>query len=272
MSKIFKNNNFDTSYKKRPNDEYKNMIDKLPEEYKQKLDRQRNVILSIVVVFVIGLIVILAFTGLGVDDTISGQIFVGASERSLSFFGDSFTEGYVVEEGEDDYICEYTYADAAADEILKEYPDVELDITNDGITGDVAEDNSYTRVDENTEIVIMLYGLNNFLEGEDYEGVLEANITGLETNGSIVFLVTYPVYEGGEYEDEVTACNEYIEEVSESEDVVLLDAASQFNTLISDGQYTQDELFSSDHLHLSETGYQELGEYVGGILCTVEVE
>lgn len=271
MADFFKNKNFDVNYKKRPHDEYKSLLEKLPEETKRKLDWQRNIILLIVLLCVIGLVVVLAATGVGVDKTITGSIFDGSSEISIACFGDSLTEGYVTDENGDSYICEETYPEVMKTEIAKTY-DTALTVTNYGISGDVAANTSYKRVDSDADVAVVLYMANNFINGEEYEGILEANVSGLENQGSIVFLVNYPICEGSEYEEALEDANDYIEQVSESEGVTMLDAADYFETHINNGTYSQDELFCSDGLHLTETGYALLGTFVAEGLMNADIE
>lgn len=273
MADFFKNKNFNTSYKRRPRDEYKAMIDKLPEETKRKLDRQRTLIMTAVVVFVVGLILVLAATGIGVDKdgTITGNMFEGRDELTIACFGDSITEGYVLNDDGSSYICETAYPDSMKEEISKNY-ELTLNVENYGISGDVGENTSYRRVDEEADVCVVLYMVNNFIDGLEYEGILEANVSGLKKQGAVVFLVNYPVCEGSEYEELVEEANDYIEDVSASEEVTMIDAADYFQNRISSGTYTAEELFCSDGLHLTEEGYSLLGKIVAEGLMNTSIE
>ena len=79
MGNFFKNNDFKTDYKKRPNDEYKAAMDKLDDATKQKMNRQRTWILVAVVAAVFVGIIILAVTGIGTNKAESaGNILDGS--------------------------------------------------------------------------------------------------------------------------------------------------------------------------------------------------
>ena len=243
----------------------------IPEEEKQKMGFRRDLIVGITIIAVVVIFFILAMFGIGVDETATGNIFISSGEVNIAFFGDSITEGYTLDENGDAYIVETAYPETAKEELLKIYPDVEMNFYNYGISGDIGTETSYERVEEDVNIAIVLYMVNNFIYGEDYEGILEANVEGLEETGATVILVNYPVYEGGEYEDLVEECNAYIEQVSEDLVVDLIDADDFFETEIEAGNYTQDELFASDGLHLSEEGYELLGEIIAGVLEDYEI-
>ena len=81
MGNFFKNNDFKTDYKKRPNDEYKHLYNQLDEETKKKFARQRSFVLVGVVIVVLALIIILAVTGIGTNKAETPEVFY-----SFSFF------------------------------------------------------------------------------------------------------------------------------------------------------------------------------------------
>ena len=267
----FNNSNFNNGYNRKSN--LQNALDQLPEEEKKKLDKQRNLFVGIFILAVVVIVGVMALFGIGVDEDVEeGNLFVGESKVKIAFFGDSITEGYSLDEDGEAYIVDTTYVDVVLDEITAAYPEILLKFTNYGISGDIGESGSYQRVDGGESVVVVLYMVNNFIYGEEYEGILEANIAGFEEEGMEVILLNYPVYEGGVYESEIEACNEYIKEVSESEGVSLYDADEYFKSLIEDETYTEDDLFASDGVHLSETGYKVLGAYVADILIVYETD
>lgn len=267
----FNNSNFNNGYNRKSN--LQNALDQLPEEEKKKLDKQRNLFVGIFILAVVVIVGVMALFGIGVDEDVEeGNLFVGESKVKIAFFGDSITEGYSLDEDGEAYIVDTTYVDVVLDEITAAYPEILLKFTNYGISGDIGESGSYQRVDGGESVVVVLYMVNNFIYGEEYEGILEANIAGFEEEGMEVILLNYPVYEGGVYESEIEACNEYIKEVSESEGVSLYDADEYFKSLTEDETYTEDDLFASDGVHLSETGYKVLGAYVADILIVYEAD
>ena len=274
----FNNNNFNNGFNgSRVNNSYnrrkelEDTIEQLPEEEKKKLDRQRNIFIGIFILAVVVIVGVMAIFGIGVDEDVEeGNLFVGESRVRIAFFGDSITEGYSLDEDGEAYIVDTTYVDVVLNEITDAYPEIFLKFTNYGISGDIGQADSYQRVDGDETVAVVLYMVNNFIYGEEYEGILEANIDGFEEEGMEVILLNYPVYEGGGYESEIEACNEYIEEVSESEGVSLYDTDEYFKSLIEEGTYTEDDLFASDGIHLSETGYKVLGAFVADILIVYE--
>ena len=273
----FKKDSFNTGFNNNFNREYKSRsqaaMDALPEEERNQLDWRRNAILGGFILIVVIFIGVMALTGIGVDDdTQTGNLFAGESKVKIAFFGDSLTEGYSLDEDGQGYIVDTSYVDEALDEVTDAYPEIFLTFTNYGISGDIGESTSYERVGSQYSVVVVLYMVNNFIYGQEYEGILEANIEGLEESGAEVILLNYPVCEGSEYEETVKECNAYIAQAAESEEVSLFDAASYFEGLIEDETYTADELFASDGIHLSETGYKVLGNYVADILLAYETQ
>ena len=255
-----------------PNRTVKSPLADISEAERQKMDFRRNLVVGIVIIGVVVVFFVLAMFGIGVDDTATGNIFLSSGEVNIAFFGDSITEGYTVDEDGNAYIVETAYPETAKEELLKIYPDIEMNFYNYGISGDIGTETSYERVEEDVNIAIVLYMVNNFIYGEEYEGILEANVQGLAKTGAAVILVNYPVCDGSEYEDLVEECNAYIEQVSEDLVIDLIDADDFFETEIEAGNYTFDELFASDGLHLSEEGYNLLGQIIAGVLETYEVE
>ena len=263
------NNNFNNKSSRQTN--LQNALDVLPEEEKRSLDRQRNFLVGIFILAVVVIVGVMALFGVGVDEDVEeGNLFVGESRVRIAFFGDSLTEGYSLDEDGEGYIVDYSYVDIVLEDITDAYPEVFLNFTNYGISGDTGEADSYQRVDGDETLVVVLYMAGNFISGEEYEGILEANIAGFQENGMEVILLNYPVYTGGEYETEIEECNEYIGQAAESEDVSLYDVNAYFESLIEDETYSEDDLFASDGLHLSETGYKVLGAYVADILIKYE--
>jgi len=267
MSIFFKNNDFKTDYKKRPNDEYKAMLDKLDDETKRRFDRRRTWILVAVIAVVFVLIVVLAVTGIGTNKADSaGNILDGSEPAVINCLGDSLTLGVTVSDTGEEDICSDPYT-----KILKEELDSKLQngvtVNNYGDREGLAENTSYKKMNEKADIAVIQYSYENFARGEDPEGILEANVDGLINQGSLVYLVNYPAssFTGGV--SAVKQANQYISKVAKDKNLLLLDAVAYFNGLLEQG-YTEEELFSSDGVHLSETGYRMLGSFIAGGLIS----
>lgn len=271
LSLLFKKNDFNTSYKKRPFDSYKSIVDKLDEETKRKLDKQRTTGMVCVVIFVFLLIVILAVTGIGIDKNRSGSgnVFADKENVLIECFGDSITEGYTIvndEEGEHSAVSEITYPQAMGaslmkllDEDDKTWKCKHLDVKNYGISGSVLQKESSSRLSGNADIVLILYSANNFMFNEEYVGTLEANIGAIQQKGAQVFLLNYPTQEGSEYQTVHDQANNYIANTAKDLDIRLLDAAAYINEL---DQTSQEPVFCSDGVHLTAYGYEKMGDFV----------
>ena len=174
MGFLFKNNDFKTDYKKRPFDSYKSVVDKLDEETKQRLDRQRQKGMLITIVFVFLLVVILAVTGIGIDKTksVSGNIFADKENVLIECFGDSLTEGFTVQEAGGSAIVENTYPEELKEKLPqlfsqddKTWKFKNLEVKNYGQSGSILAKNSSSRLSGNADIVVMQYIANNFING-----------------------------------------------------------------------------------------------------------
>lgn len=266
MGTFFKNNDFRTDYKRRPHDEYKAALDKLDEETKRKFDWQRALILiGVLAVIVVG-IILLAVTGIGTNPAKSaGSILDGAETARIHCLGDSITAGVTVSSGEQE-ICSVTYPKTLEQE-LKDSLQTKVTVTNDGETEGLAKNASYKQMSDAADIVILQYLLANCKEGEDPEGILEANIDGLSRQGCLIYLVNYPYASDAEDAAAAKLANQYIAKASKEKSVLLLDATDYFQGLVAQG-YAEGDLFSEDGIHLTETGYKELGKFIaGGLLA-----
>ena len=135
MGNFFKNNDFKTDYKKRPNDEYKAAMDKLDDATKQKMNRQRTWILVGVIALVFVLVIVLAVTGIGTNKAESaGNILDGNKAARIACLGDSVTEGLTVTAAGEE-ICSMTYPEALKEE-LKSALKIESDVNN--LTSNIA--------------------------------------------------------------------------------------------------------------------------------------
>ena len=132
---------------------------------------------------------------------------------------------------------------------------------NDGISGDWLTKDSYKRITCDPDIVVILYCGNNFYFKEDYEGTLEANVDALRDKGCILYFATYPLYPDRVHTEDFGNANKYLRKVAKKKNVPLIDTYELFEEAVS-GQYERDDLFSTDMIHLSELGYELLGQYI----------
>lgn|GEM_PF-5163345 len=262
MGNFFKSNDFKTDYKKRPNDEYKAAMDKLDDETKRRMNRQRTWILVGVVAAVFVLVIVLAVTGIGTNKAESaGNILDGGETPKIACLGDSVTEGLTLTASGEE-ICSVTYPEALKEElgsVLK----VEADVKNYGESEGLAENTSYKKMSEAADIAILLYTFENYKAGEDPEGILEANIEGLSNQGCLVYLVNYPYSTDAEDAKAAKQANQYISKAAKDKSIMLLDARAGFEGLLNEG-YTEEDLFAADGIHLTETGYEQLGKFIAG--------
>lgn len=263
----FFKNDFKTGYKKRPFDGYKSVIDKLDEETKQKLDRQRTIGMVCTVAFVFILVVILAVTGIGIDKSksVSGNLFGDKEHVLIECFGDSLTEGITVS-GDLSDTAETTYPmelEKKLPQLLsqdgKQYKFKTLEVKNYGQAGSILQNTSCSRLSGTADIVLVLYTINNFVSGADYVDTLETNAAAMIKQGSRVFLLNYPIAADSREKDKLEQANNYIASAAKTMDLELIDLKSYFDTL---QQEENGELFGSDRLHLTEDGYILMGDYV----------
>ena len=268
MGKLSGNNKFNTSYKKRPFDSYKSIVDKLDEETKKKLDRQRTLGMLVIVMIVLGLIIVLAVTGIGVDKSrsVMGNVFADKEKVLIECFGDSITEGWTLKKGYSVY-AETTYPQEMQSELLRlfsedgrKYKFTTLEVKNYGMSTTVLSSDSASRLSGNADIVVMLYIVNNFSEGTEYEGMIESNIEMIRNSGSQVFLMNYPCTTSGRIlEGYAEQANNTIAYAADKLSVKLFDANAYFKEL--ETQYSEDDLFIYDGLHLTDLGYKLLGDF-----------
>lgn len=246
MGTFFKRNDFRTDYQKRPHDEYKAMLDKLDDETKRKFALQRALILAGVIFLVVIGIIVLAVTGIGTNKMASaGNILGGPETAKISFLGDLASSG----------------TSKALESKLNETLETKAAVSDDTGSGEKAQNTSYKKMTEGSNIVILQYLFENCKDGEDPEGILEANIDGLTGQGCLVYLVNYPSASFAKDAAAVKLANQYISKASKEKSILLLDAADCFRGLLSEG-YTEEELFSEDGVHLTEAGQKELGIFI----------
>lgn len=132
---------------------------------------------------------------------------------------------------------------------------------NDGISGDWLTKDSFRRVSCDPDITILLFCGNNFYFNQPYKGTLEKNIDALQKTGSIVYLLTYPLYPDRIHTDDFASANQYIREVAKKKNVRLIDTYQMFEEAV-ETSYDRKALFSKDCIHLSPLGYDLLGQFV----------
>ena len=127
----------------------------------------------------------------------------------------------------------------------------------------ILQENSCSRLSGTADIVLILYTLNNFLDGGEYVGTLEANIDTIQKAGSQVFLLNYPLASGSSFEDKISQANNYISSTAKALNVELIDLQSYFSSL---QDHDPEEIFSGDGVHLTEEGYILMGDYIADVL------
>ena len=182
----------------------------------------------------------------------------------IECFGDSVTEGFMSDAPEDSY-AQISYPQEMKTQLLKlfsedgrQYKFTELDVKNYGQAGSILYEDSTSRLSGNADIVLMLYVVNNFIFGEEYEGLLEKNIETITGSGSKLFLLNYPVALDSSYKEKAEQANNLISHAAQSLSVTLIDANRYF---AEQDEYSEDELFGSDGIHLTQEGYILLGDF-----------
>ncbi len=141
---------------------------------------------------------------------------------------------------------------------------------NDGISGDWLTKDSFRRISCDPDITVVLFCGNNFYFNQPYKGTLEKNIDALQRAGSIVYLLTYPLYPNRVHTDDFASANQYIREVAKKKNVRLIDTYQMFEEAI-ELSYDRQALFSQDCIHLSPLGYDLLGQFVAeGIFADLD--
>ncbi|MBQ9815840.1 MAG: SGNH/GDSL hydrolase family protein [Lachnospiraceae bacterium] len=244
MGNFFKNNDFRTDYKKRPNDAYKHLYNQLDDETKKKFARQRSFILVGVVILVFILVIVLAVTGIGTNKAQSiANILGGTDTVKISGLGDNTSYLQSLEES------------------LESRLSIQVETLSFRDAEGKATNTSYKGFSEKGDIVIIMYTLENYLEDEEAEGILEANIDGLSNQGCLVYLVNYPTASFAEKSAYTAAANGFINRAAKNKNILLMDAATYFKN-ITGQSYTEDELFDQDGIHLSEEGCRLLGQFI----------
>lgn len=240
MGNFFKSNDFRTDYKKRPNDEYKNLYNKLDDETKQKMSRQRSLILVGVVVLVFILIIVLAVTGIGTNKADSIENILGRTGTvKVALIGDRPVNTSGIK----------TEIEKKAECTIDVYPTI----------GKHSENTTYKQMSEKGDIVILQMLLENALADENCEGILEANIDGLANQGCLVYLVNYPYASTAENSAYAAYANGLITKAAKAKNILLLDAQYYFR---NNPEYSEAELFEEDGLTLTETGSLVLGKFI----------
>ncbi len=272
MAKFFNNLKSNDNKRKGHFDEYREALQSLDEKTKNQLELKRTLGMCGVVVFVLALMCVLIKTGVAVDKNKSatGNVFADKETVLIECFGDSLTEGYTVDETGISSIAEVTYPEELETKLYElfdadsyQYTFNTVNVKNYGQSGSVLQDTSCSRLSGTADIVLIQYCANNFIEGAEYEGTLEANIEAIERQGSQVFILNYPIRSGSAYEDKLSQANNYIANAAQAESDLLIDINAYF-TQITD--YSQDELFASDGVHLTALGYELMADYIADII------
>ena len=159
-----------------------------------------------------------------------------------------------------------SYPEVLQDDLNQKLNDAEISAqvktVNDGICGDWITKETYKRMSCDPDLVVLLMGGNNFNFDISIDGMLEYNIEALEKQGKIVVHANYLLWPGGRLADVFHSANEELARVAEKEDVLLIDLNSQVEEMIGNGEFKRAELFSDDHVHLSEKGYALIGQLI----------
>ena len=75
--------------------------------------------------------------------------------------------------------------------------------------------------------------------------------------------MNYPIQSGSADEDKLSQANNYISSAAEAESDLLIDVNAYFAQITD---YSQDELFASDGVHLTELGYELMADYVAEVI------
>ena len=132
---------------------------------------------------------------------------------------------------------------------------------NDGISGDWLVSDSFRRITCDPDITVILISGNNFYFNQPHKGTLEKNIDALRKKGSIIYLLTYPLYPDRIHTEDFANANQYIRDVAKKKNVRLIDTYQMFEEAVRTS-YDREALFSKDYIHLSPLGYDLLGQYV----------
>ena len=140
---------------------------------------------------------------------------------------------------------------------------------NDGLSGDWITETTYERMTCDPDLVILLMGGNNYYFGYPIEGMFEANLRHFQEKKIPVFLVNYALYPGEYHESAFRNANEWMAKIAKEWNLPLFDFYSYIESLVYEGEgkapegkCRREELFSPDHIHLSEKGYELLGNFV----------
>ena len=272
MSKFLNNLKSNENKKKGHFDEYREALQSLDDKTKNQLEFKRTLGMCGVVLFVLALMFVLIKTGVAVDKnkSVTGNVFADKETVLIECFGDSLTEGYTVDESGMSSIVENTYPKELETKLYElfdadsyQYTFQTVNVKNYGQSGSVLQDTSWSRLSGTADIVLIQYCANNFIEGKEYEGTLEANIEAIEQQGAQVFILNYPIQSGSADEDKLSQANNYISSAAEAESDLLIDVNAYFAQITD---YSQDELFASDGVHLTELGYELMADYVAEVI------
>ena len=97
------------------------------------------------------------------------------------------------------------------------------------------------------------------MESSEYGGLIEENYETIRQMGSKVFILNYPYAQGTAAQDKLEQANNHIAAVAKDLSASLIDVHAYFESL---EDYSTDELFCSDMLHLTQKGYELMGDYV----------
>ena len=200
-----------------------------------------------------------------IEDIESGEVYSGLDDGGQLF------DDY------DIYISSAYQSDPAYPELLERKLNSFLaedgfsntvETVNDGICGDWITKETWERMSCDPDIVLFLMGGNNFYFHYPVTGMYEANLDALKENGKIIYLMNYPLYPEGSHLNAFRKANELAESMSKEYQLPLIDLYSMMNGAVADGGYQWEELFSPDRIHLSEKGYELIGNYIAENIYT----
>lgn len=168
------------------------------------------------------------------------------------------------------YQSKPSYPEVMEEELNRKFSEAEIPIhvtaVNDGICGDWITSESYLRMSCDPDLVILFLAGNNYYNGIPVDGLLEENIQNLRALGKTVYLANYPLHPAGSLEPVFEMANVKLGEVSQTENVPMIDFYTAFEEALAAGEFERDEMFSPDLVHLSEKGYAFLGRVASEFL------
>lgn len=212
--------------------------------------------------------------GMFATDELADGVTSGEIETSLDDGGQLFEDWGIYISGV--FQSDPTYSEQIERELNRHLSEEGLSTTvtavNDGICGDWITEESYKRMSVSDPDVVLLYlGGNNYYFDIPIDGMFEPNIEALRERGAIIYLANYPIYPNARLSKAFQQANAYIAKIARQEKLDLIDLEKMMKEVAEGdgipgiaeaGEYTWKDLFSPDHIHLSEKGYELVGNYI----------